>query len=91
MERSGISGVSGRTVRAVTPLADYQLLLEFDNGAKRIYDVAPLLKFDAFASLRDVALFQQAHVIFDYTVGWNDDMDICPDCLYEHSIPASFQ
>lgn len=88
MEQISVLGTSGRTIRAVAPLAGYKLLLEFDNGEKRVYDAAPLLKFDAFKPLADEAFFRQVHVIFGYTIGWSDGIDICPDCLYEHSTPA---
>lgn len=85
MEQIHINEIE-RTVSTVTPLADYKLLLEYDDGEKRIFDVAPLMKFQAFSPLADEAFYRQVRVISGCTVGW-DNIDICPDCLYSHSTP----
>lgn len=87
MEYIIIAEAPERTVKAVTALPDYRLRLTFDNGEVRIYDASPLIRHEAFAPLADEALFRQVHIIFDYTVGWNDAIDICPGCLYERSTP----
>lgn len=66
---------------------DYSLLLEFENGEKRIFDMRPYLEKRPFTSLKGPALFAQAKV--DYgTVVWPGNIDIAPETLYDHSIPA---
>jgi len=78
-----------RSVMAVTPLDNYKLLITFDNGEQRVYDVTPLLDLPIFQRLRDKQQFNQVYVdkIMD-TVAWDENADICPDSLYEDGIPA---
>lgn len=60
----------------------FLLLVQFDNGQWRRYDLAPLLSKSAFAPLRDPALFHLVHVdAGGYGVIWNDEID-----LSEHEI-----
>lgn len=47
---------------AVKPLEDYRLLITFDNGEVRIFDVAPLIKGDWFGQLKDKELFRTVHI-----------------------------
>lgn len=72
-------------VKAVTPLADYKLLLEFTNGEQGFYDCSILLDFGVFKELKDKNYFQQAKVL-DGTVVWPHEQDSCPDTLYLDSV-----
>lgn len=74
-------------VKTVKPLADYRLLLVFDNGERRIFDVTPWLAKGAFRELRDDDMFRTARVSFD-TVEWANGCDLCPELLYADSNPA---
>ncbi|BBB91505.1 DUF2442 domain-containing protein [Methylomusa anaerophila] len=78
-----------KQVKSVTPLDDYELLLEFNTGEKRIFDVKPLLDKPVFQPLRNKELFKKVHIVFDYTIAWNDDIDMCPDNLYLQSVPVN--
>jgi len=71
-------------VKAVTPLEDYKLLLTFSNGERRLFDMKPYLNKGIFKELRDVSLFNTAHVSFD-TVEWNNEADFDPEALYNYS------
>lgn len=78
-------------VKAVTPLPDYFILAEFENGEKRIRDIKPLIaKGGMFAALSDSDLFKRVYLEFG-AVTWKDhdgnEMDICPDKLYMDSVP----
>ena len=77
-----------KQIKDVTPLDDYVLLLEFKSGEKRLFDVKPLLDKPVFQPLRDKELFTKVHVVFDYTIAWNNEIDLCPDSLYLASIPV---
>ncbi len=46
-----------KTVISVQPLSNYRLLLEFDNGEKRIGDISPLLAKPVFTFLKDTVFF----------------------------------
>ena len=75
-------------IKNVTPMDDYVLLLEFSDGVRKKYDMKPFLNSAVYSPLKDMALFRSAHIIFDYTVGWNNGIDICPDCAYRDGILA---
>ena len=71
-------------VKSVVPLPDWQLRLAFNNGETRIFDAKPLLQYPAFHALRDEAFFRRVHVGFG-TICWLNDIDYCPDTLYQQS------
>ncbi len=73
-------------VKAVKPLEDYRLLLTFDNGEERVFDVEPYLSKGIFAELREPGRFNAVRVSFD-TVEWPNGADLCPEVLYEESVP----
>ena len=50
-------------VLSVRALPDFQLELGFENGECRIFDVKPYLGRGVFQQLRDLAVFQTAHVV----------------------------
>ena len=65
---------------------DYNLIITFITGEKKIYNFTPLLEKEIYAPLKDVTFFLKAKVAGD-TVAWNDDIDIAPEHLYEYSTP----
>lgn len=73
-------------VMEVRALSDYHLWLRFNDGATRIFDFTPLLRYPAFNSLQDQGVFER--VTIDYgTVVWNDgEIDIAPEYLYDHGV-----
>jgi len=71
---------------SVEPLDDYKILLTFSNNEKRIKDMKPYLNKGVFKKLKDKNFFNSVHISFD-TISWDDEIDICPDTLYETSIP----
>jgi len=68
----------------VKPLKNYKLLLTFENGEKRIYDVKPLIKGEWFGELTDQDYFNTVHIA-GLSVEWSGGQDICPDDLYFNS------
>lgn len=72
-------------VKTVYAYDDYSLILNFSNGEVKKFNANNLIKSGVFAKLSDINLFKQVHV--DYgTVVWNEDLDICPNYLYQNSI-----
>ena len=71
-------------VTAVEPLEDYQLLLTFENGEKRIFDIKPYLDKGIFRELKDEKMFRTVRVSFD-SIEWSNQADIDPEVLYEES------
>jgi len=66
---------------------DYKLLLAFENGDVRIFDMRPQLDRKPFDRLRDPAEFAAAFVDLG-TVCWPGEIDIDPETLYDGSAPA---
>jgi hypothetical protein len=72
------------TVRKVIPQENYQLLLIFDNGEMRQFDMNPYLDLGLFKELKDQRLFQTVKPSFD-TIEWANEADIDPETLYQES------
>ena len=53
----------------VEPLNDYKLLLTFENGEKRIFDVSPYLDKGIFQELKNEEKFRTVRVSFD-SIEW---------------------
>ena len=62
-------------------------MLGFSNGAKRVFDVTPLLSFGRFSSLAVLEVFKRVRVAYD-SVEWENGLDLDPEYLYERSQPC---
>lgn len=69
----------------VKPLQNYKLLLTFENGEKRTFDMKPYLDKGIFRELKDEKIFKTVRVSFD-SIEWSNDADIDPEVLYEDSV-----
>lgn len=91
-----------RTITAVVPNDDFTLTISFENGEKRVLNVAPLLKpgtvFETFADIKNFrrVYIDDAHCIawdidpsVDSNVVWSNKVDLCPDSCYVDSIPLT--
>ncbi|MCL2391553.1 MAG: DUF2442 domain-containing protein [Oscillospiraceae bacterium] len=78
-------------VNAVHPLPDLNLLVVFQNGEQKRYNINPLLdKWEPFQALSTtVGLFEQVKVdIGGYGISWNDEIDLACNELYHNGISA---
>ncbi len=73
-----------RCVTKVEPTDDFQLMLEFDGGEMRLFDVKPIFSYGRFAELQDQKAFRRVHTSFD-TVEWDNGLDLDPEYLYSQS------
>ena len=73
-------------VKNVKTIEDYKLILIFEDGSVRVFDVSPLLEKGIFKELNDEVLFKTVKINFD-TVEWVNGADIDPEALYEDSTP----
>jgi len=78
----------GPRVTKAVPMPDYQLLLSFTNGEKRVFDAKGLLCYKVFKPLENKQFFDLVQVAHG-TVLWPNDIDYCPDTLYMQSAPVS--
>ena len=76
------------TLKAVTPLNDYRLMLTFEEEEKRLYDFKPNLSHKFYKALSDMRLFKSVSVN-DGEIEWVTGQDFCPHTLYEESIPIT--
>jgi hypothetical protein len=74
-------------VKSVRPQQDYCLLLTFENGEKRIFDLKPFLEKGVFKQLKNDSLFKTARVVSG-SVEWHGEIDLSYDTLYLSSIPV---
>ena len=90
------------TATKVVPTSDYQLIVTFDNGEKRVYDVRPLLKKGTvFEHLKREENFLRVYIDDTNAVSWDIDpeidsskiwsnkIDICSDSCYMDSVPLN--
>lgn len=72
-------------VKSVTPINNYNLILTFENGEKRRFDMNPFLDKGVFKELKDISKFNSVRLSFD-TIEWDNEADIDPEILYEFSV-----
>jgi len=64
-------------------VGDYKVRLSFSDGTEGVADLGDLVMNDSrpvFRPLRDKTVFRKFSV--DYTLAWNDDIDLAPEYLY---------
>ena len=72
------------SIKHVKPLDNYNLLLTFENGEKRLFDMSPYLNLGIFQELKDEKMFRTVKTNFD-TIEWDNEADIDPEILYKDS------
>jgi len=71
-------------VVSVKPKKNYILLITFNNGEVKCFDVKPYLGIGIFKELRDVSLFNSVRPFLG-SIQWENGVDLCPDTLYLES------
>ena len=74
-------------VKAVNPMPDLRLCVQFAEGITKIYDIKPLLsKWSVFQALEDQPeLFSSVEVdVGGYGIIWNDELDLSCNELFEN-------
>jgi hypothetical protein len=71
-------------VIGVKPLNDYNLMLTFENGERRQFDMKPFMSKGIFRELNDIEKFNTVRVAFD-TIEWDNEADFDPEILYKYS------
>jgi hypothetical protein len=67
---------------------DFTLELEFENGERRVFDMAPLMDQRPFRRPIDAGAFLGAHIDYGKVV-WPGNIDIAPETLYDRSVPLA--
>jgi hypothetical protein len=71
-------------IREVEPTENYNLILTFDTGEKRRFDMNPFLSKGDYKELRDIDKFNSVRIESD-TLVWENDADIDQSVLYKYS------
>ena len=71
-------------LKSVKTKRNYQLLVKFDNGENRLFDVKPYLKERQYHDLKDSKLFSKAR-IEDGDVCWGDSIRFNSELVYFRS------
>jgi len=76
-------------VATVTSLDNYILLVVFENGTSKKYDIKPLFnKWDTFKSLTNQqGLYELVKVdVGGFGISWNDDIDLSCNELWNNGV-----
>lgn len=74
-------------VKKVEANDNYELLLTFNNGEVKKFNARKLFEYPMYEPLKNIGFFKLVKAD-NMCVYWNDEIDICPDTLYEQSIPV---
>jgi len=65
------------TIKSVSIIDEYTLLVSFSNNEKRRYDISPLLNMKMFSALKNQAFFKNVRIdTGGYALIWDEDIDI---------------
>lgn len=72
-------------VLSVQPIENYNILVTFETGEVKTFDVKPYIKGNWFGELKNIQTFNTVRPCGN-TVEWENGQDIAPHELYELSI-----
>jgi hypothetical protein len=82
----GMGMVALLDVVGVKAEPNYRLVIEFENGERRSFDMSRFIDEKPFRRLKDSPLFFKA-LVANGTVVWPGNIDIAPETLYALSTP----
>jgi len=72
-------------LKKVKPLANYELEVEFNDGAHGFVEMVNLIMSEGagvFAALKDMDLFNKAHLEYG-VLTWPGEIDLAPDAMHD--------
>jgi hypothetical protein len=75
-------------VIAVKPTQGYHLVVTFNTGEVRHFDMRPYLRYPIYQRLENPGFFALAKVNYG-TVTWPGDIDIAPETIYHDGLPET--
>ncbi len=75
-----------KKVVSVKANEDFTLILEFNDGKIKKFDVKPYLEIGVFQELKNLDYFKDIRIAFG-TVQWKNEQDFSPETLYLESFP----
>ncbi len=78
-----------RNIKQLTVGENYHLLIRFENGIEKNFDVAPFLNYPVFQPLKDLKAFSKV-VNKGYFIEWTDyDVDLSADTLWHSGVETA--
>jgi len=68
-------------IKKVQTLDNHCLMLWFENGEQRIFDLKPYLNKGVFSQLKSLSLFASVRVVAG-SIEWSNGIDLSYDTLY---------
>ena len=65
----------------VKPEQNFKLLITFNNGEMKSFDVKPYLEIGIFKELQDESIFNSVKPFLG-SIQWANGVHLCPDTLY---------
>ena len=72
--------------KSVTPLSDYRIYVELEDGRHGAFDLKPYLDRGVMRELRNMHYFRQVGIVFG-AVTWPNEQDIAPETLLAGLVP----
>ena len=77
-------------ILSVKPLDEYKLMLQYETGENRVFDVAPYISGDWFGELGNRDYFRSVRLTGGGAgIEWSNGQDLAPHELYEMSVLVS--
>ena len=70
-------------IQQVDTIDNYQLIITFTNGIKKLFNCKEKLKSEQYSALKDLFLFKSVKIDCNgYAISWTDDIDISENELW---------
>ena len=77
------------SAKLVTPLSNYCIYVQIEDGRQGVFDMKPYLERGVFNELKDVHYFNQVGILFG-AVTWPHEQDIAPETLLAGLKPLEY-
>lgn len=71
-----------RNIVSITPTDDFLLLVKFENGIEKKFDIKPFLELPAFSLLKDKTVFKTVSNRGYFIEWYNEEIDLSADTLW---------
>lgn len=79
-----------RRAVAVDALPGETLFITFDNGEKRVYDMAPAIREGGvFSFLKDDAAFKRVYIDENHDIAWDRDLNVDSSVVWNNKVDVS--
>ena len=70
-------------IQKVDPIDNYQLIVTFTNGIKKLFNCKDKLQSKQYSALKDISLFKSVKIDSQgYAISWTDEIDISENELW---------